>query len=101
MGTSGWTATVAGLPVSLGTVDARLRFYPGRRSGFFLTGGAGVGHVSLAGETANGFGVILGVGWDIPVARNVSLTPFYNGIGMNSSLGGVNIGQLGIGVTIH
>lgn len=101
VGTSGWANTVDGVSVSVSTVDARLRFYPARKSGFFLTGGAGLGRIGVAGVSEFGVGVILGVGWDIPVARNVSLTPVYNGFGVNSSFVGANVGQLGIGVTIH
>jgi hypothetical protein len=44
---------------------------------------------------------VFGVGWDIRVSRNVSLTPFYNGFAMQSDLVDANVGQIGLGVTIH
>ena len=72
-----------------------------RTSGFFLTGGPGVGSIRYAGDSEFGVGVVLGIGWDIRVGRNVSLTPFYNGFAMSNSLVDANVGQLGLGVTIH
>jgi len=41
------------------------------------------------------------VGWDIRVGRNVSLTPFSNGFAMANDIADANVGQIGIGVTIH
>ncbi len=101
IGTTGWARTVVGDVLSVGTVDARIRFYPSLTSGFFITGGLGLGSVSFAGESEVGAGAVFGVGWDIRVGSNVSLTPFYNGFAMRSSLVDANVGQLGLGVTIH
>jgi hypothetical protein len=101
VGTAGWAKEIAGETLSVGTLDARLRFYPARTSGFFLTGGLGIGSLSYAGESEFGLGAILGLGWDIRVGRNISLTPFYNGFAMSNSLVDANVGQFGIGVTIH
>jgi hypothetical protein len=101
VGTSGWAKSVDDEILTIGTLDARLRFYPARTSGFFLTGGVGLGSISYLGESDLGLGVILGVGWDIRVARNVSLTPFWNGFAMGNSNADANVGQLGVGVTIH
>ena len=101
VGSAGWAKDVAGEQLSVGVLDARLRFYPVRTSGFFLTGGLGVGSISFAGESEFGAGAIVGLGWDIRVSRNVSLTPFWNGFAMNSSDADANVGQVGLGVTIH
>jgi hypothetical protein len=101
VGTTGWAKDRNGDMVTVGTLDARFRFYPARSSGFFLTGGAGLGTITFRDESELGVGVVLGVGWDIRVARNVSLTPFYNGFAMRNSLTDANVGQLGLGVTIH
>lgn len=101
-GTSGFTRTYGfGDRLTVGTVDARVRFYPSMRSGLFLTGGVGLGHVSFNGDTEVGAGAVLGIGWDIRVGRNVSLTPFYNGFAMRSSLTDANVSQIGLGLTIH
>jgi len=102
VGTSGFTRTYGfGDRLMVGTVDARLRFYPSTRSGVFLTGGVGLGHLSFNDETEFGAGAMLGAGWDIRVGRNISLTPFYNGFAMRSSLLDANVGQFGLGLTIH
>jgi len=101
VGTTGWAKDIDGETLTVGTLDTRVRFYPARSSGFFLTGGVGLGTFSFRNESEFGAGVILGVGWDIRVSRNVSLTPFYNGFAMRNSTTDANVGQLGLGVTIH
>jgi hypothetical protein len=101
IGTTGFAKEVAGEILSVGTLDARMRFYPVRTSGFFLNGGIGVGSLSFAGDSEFGLGLMLGLGWDIRVGKNVSLTPFWNGFAMSNSNADANVGQLGIGFTIH
>jgi hypothetical protein len=101
VGTTGFSRTVDGDTLSLGTLDARFRFYPKPTNGFFLTGGLGVGTAEYAGESEVGFGVILGLGYDARVGKNISITPFWNGIGMSFDGVGVNFGQIGVGITIH
>jgi hypothetical protein len=101
VGTSGFYKSESGQWFSVSTLDARLRFYPMLASGFFVTGGMGLGSLRTAYDTDMGVGVILGLGWDIPVGSRVSLTPFWHGFAMRSSLVDANVGQLGLGVTIH
>ena len=95
-----------GFTITAGTLVVGARFYPSIDGGFFLLGGLGIGRLDIkidgfgsAGET--GSGAILGLGWDIRVAPNVSLTPFWNGIGIKVTDGDANFGQIGIGLTIH
>ena len=92
----------------VGIVDARLRFYPIRASGLFLNGGVGIGTIttgvvgfSSASRTEHGIAGVVGVGWDIRVRPNVSLTPFWNGIGVSTSSATASFGQLGLGITVH
>jgi hypothetical protein len=82
-------------------VDARLRFYPVRTSGFFVTGGVGLGSAREFDETRYGVSTVMGLGWDIPVRSNLSLTPFWNGVGVGSWYDYAFAGQLGLGITIH
>ena len=92
----------SGLAANAGSVvDARLRFYPVRTSRFFVTGGVGLGSARALDETKYGVSTVMGLGWDIPVGSNVSLTPFWNGIGVASWYEYASVGQLGIGVTIR
>lgn len=106
VGTSGWYKSVDGVALSGGTIDGRIRFYPSRALGLFLTGGLGLGHISatfnnVATETQYGVGALYGLGWDIRVARNLSLTPFYNGFAVQTANVDGNVGQFGIGITMH
>jgi hypothetical protein len=104
IGSAGWARSEDGETFTVGLLDARVRVYPVRTSGFFLTGGVGLGTVSSLNyldETELGLGILLGVGWDVRVSRNVSLTPFWNGFAMRNSSLDANVGQFGIGITIH
>lgn len=106
VGTTGWTKSESGVTLTVGTLDARLRFYPSETGGFFLTGGLGLGTISagLSGfgsESETGVGVVLGLGYDIRVARNLSFTPFWNGFAVRTSNADANVGQIGIGLTVH
>ena len=101
VGTTGFAKELQGELLSVGTLDARIRFYPVKTSGFFMNAGAGLGTLSYGGESEFGFGLMLGLGWDIRLGRNVSLTPFWNGFAMANSNVDANVGQIGIGVTIH
>jgi hypothetical protein len=83
-----------------------MRFYPSATGGLFLLGGLGVGSTQLevdgvgtSGET--GFGAIFGLGYDIRVGTSVSLTPFLNGFAVEDSDVHVNVGQVGLGLTVH
>jgi len=106
VGTTGWTKSEGGVTLTVGTLDARVRFYPSATGGFFLTGGLGIGSISaeLAGVGSGretGVGFVLGLGFDVRIGRNVSLTPFWNGFAVRSSDSDANVGQIGVGVTIH
>jgi len=101
VGTTGWAKSVLGDTLTVGTVDLRVRFYPSASSGFFITGGIGAGSISYAGETEIGGGAVLGLGLDLRIASNVSVTPFWNGFAMRSSNLDANVGQIGLGVTVH
>lgn len=87
-----------------GTFDVRVRFYPVRTSGF-LNGGIGLGSISIgSGHTTvkeTGGGAVLGLGWDVRISRNVSLTPFLSGSGISTDSANVNFGQIGLGITVH
>ena len=101
VGTTGFAREIDGELFTIGTLDARVRVYPARRHGFFLNGGVGLGSASYGSDYEFGLGMMLGMGWDIRVGRNVSLTPFWNGFAMANSNVDFNVGQIGLGVTIH
>jgi hypothetical protein len=105
VGTTGWTKSESGATMTVGTLDARLRFYPAAAGGFFLTSGIGVGSVRMETIFGNGsemgWGVVLGLGYDIRISNNISLTPFWNGFAVKSSNLDANVGQLGLSITTH
>lgn len=105
IGISGWSKEEDGLTLTVATLEARVRVYPRATSGFFLVGGIGLGTIRASfddvDEDESGLGVTLGLGWDIRVGRNVSLTPYWTGTGVSANDSDVNFGQIGLSVTIH
>jgi Outer membrane protein beta-barrel domain len=106
VGTEGWTKSQQAATLTVGTLDARVRFYPVTTGGFFLTGGLGIGSVrsSLSGfgsTTETGLGIVMGIGYDVRVAKNTSITPYWNGFAMRNSNTDANVGQIGLAVTLH
>jgi hypothetical protein len=106
VGASAWSKSEQGGRLTISTLDARVRFYPSTTGGFFVTGGLGLG--SARGDfgggisaTENGVGTVLGLGWDIRVAKNTSITPYWNGFAMQNNNTDANVGQAGIAVTLH
>jgi hypothetical protein len=104
VGSAAWTKSEQGVTMTVGTLDARVRFYPSATGGFFLTGGIGFGQAKLTGfgtATENGVGTLLGLGYDIRVAKNTSITPYWNGFAMKNNNTDANVGQMGLAVTLH
>jgi len=107
---NGWVKSEDGATVSAGTLTGVVKVYPSSRGGFFLLGGVGVATFTASAAssgwgfsaTTTGAGAVLGLGYDIRVGRNVSLTPFYNGVGMAFDNDvDFNLSQLGLAVTFH
>jgi hypothetical protein len=105
VGSSGWSKSENGGRLTVGTLDARVRFYPSATGGFFLTGGIGAGSIraSIGGisATENGAGATLGLGYDYRVGRNTSITPYWSSFAMKSNNNDANVGQLGLAITLH
>jgi hypothetical protein len=106
VGTNGWTKDEGGSTLTVGTLVALIRFYPSATGGFFLLGGLGVGSIHLAvdgfgSDSETGAGALLGLGYDIRVGSNVSLTPFWNGFAAQTTNFDANVGQLGLSITLH
>ncbi|HST06772.1 MAG TPA: outer membrane beta-barrel protein [Gemmatimonadaceae bacterium] len=105
VGSSAWSKSEQGGRLTVATLDARVRFYPSATGGFFLTGGIGGASIraSVGNLTAtdNGAGAIFGLGYDYRVARNASITPYWNGFAMKSNDNDANVGQIGLAITLH
>lgn len=104
-GTTGWYRSFEGGWLNASTFDFRARFYPSVSHGFFLTGGIGVGEVRLGvgrlSVSETGGAGVFGLGWDVRVAQNVSVTPFWNGSAISAPDEVVSFGQIGVGFTVH
>ena len=123
-----WVKEQDGLTLSLGSFTGTVTFYPQASSGFFLKGGVGVSYVdttfregSLSAIGRTGWGVLAGIGYDLRVGRNISITPsvnFYYGqprdlsfeleafgpletITVKSGGWKQNVIDFGIGITFH
>lgn len=111
-----WTKDINGVTFSMGNVSFIAQYYPTATGGLFLKGGAGFSSIqaSDAGDeaTGEGFGLSAGVGYDIRVGRNISLTPIadflfggsrdlqYQGATVVPGLS-FNVITFGLGVTFH
>jgi Outer membrane protein beta-barrel domain len=102
-------------------VSATVTFYPSASSGFFFKGGAGwavaeteyrVGSTTYTHKLGSGLGLLVGAGYDLRVARKISITPglnYYEGRLGDRLVGGDmffpnwqhNVLDISIGVTFH
>jgi hypothetical protein len=104
--TTGWVKDFGDATLTVGTVVALIRFYPSSTGGFFLLAGLGLGSISASvngfgDNTETGAGALLGLGYDLRVGSNVSLTPFWNGFAVRTENSDANVGQLGLSLTVH
>jgi len=113
---NGWSKEVNDVNVQMGTVAAVAQWYPAVSNGFYVKGGVGVSSYTEddpgAKAQAIGLGYQFGMGYDWRIARNFSLTPYMNFLGMANSevkVDGSNVGQkigtsnmqYGLGFTWH
>jgi outer membrane protein with beta-barrel domain len=116
---NGWSHSSGGATETMGNVTGSIYYYPAVTSGLFLTGGVGFSNYSVdtsPSVDATGWGFVAGVGYDIRVGRNVSLTPVVNlvfgalgdfdapdsGGGLTRASGWKqNVVDFGLGVTFH
>ena len=110
-----WTKSESGATVTLGNVSAAAYLYPAPQTGFFFKGGVGYANLRVSNSgtaTANGFGFVVGAGYDIRVGRNISLTPvanfYWGGDGDLKESGTTidtgykhNVFDFGLGITFH
>jgi hypothetical protein len=104
VGTSDWRAPADRATLTMGTLDARVQFYPELNGGFFLTGGLGLGYMWLSDSGSGpdiGRAIIIGLGYDARIADNVSITTFINVAGVHTPDPHARVGQLGVGLTFH
>ena len=99
------------------TINALVQWYPQPTNGFFVSGGVGAGSMGLevkipgvakVSDNTNGLGYQAGVGYDIRLGRNFSLTPYATYFGtaggkLESSGAKIdgNVFHVGLGFTWH
>jgi hypothetical protein len=90
--------------------SAVIYFYPSVTGGFHLKGGLGYAisrlHEDLGGgfsfdDTEYGGGILLGLGYDARIGRNLSLVPHFNFLGASFDGAKSNFIQVGLGLTFH
>ena len=116
----GWSRTQGSVTSTIGYLMAVAQWYPQASGGFHLLGGLGLGALTEQ-DTDAGFGydlqsvggaVQLGLGYDVRMSRNFSLTPYVNFLAMGGGepkldgtpVGGslsANVVQFGLGFTWH
>lgn len=75
-----WVNDDGPLTETVGGALVIAQYYPGRRTGFFLKAGAGIGRSAIEddfGGSAEDLGVVgtIGAGWDVRLGRHVFLVP--------------------------
>jgi hypothetical protein len=116
-----WTKEQEGVRVNFYNASGTLTVYPQPSAGFFLKGGVGgafvdtevvEGGTRITADLGSGLGLLAGVGYDVRVARNVSITPavnFWYGRPGDLVVSGVtiarnwkqNVVDFTVGVTFH
>jgi hypothetical protein len=104
VGSSDWRVAADRSVATIGTLDARVQFYPEANGGFFLTGGLGLGYFRFDDSGSGpdvGSGIVMGLGYDARVAANTSITTFINRISFHTSDPRGSFVQVGVGLTLH
>jgi hypothetical protein len=101
-----WRKEVEGVDLTFGHLSGVAYWYPRPATGFFLKGGAGVGNLTadagpLGDSSDGGIALHAGVGYDIRVGRNLSLTPAAGIFWVNLDEASGNAIQVGVSVTGH
>ncbi len=108
--TSGWRHEENGATGTLSYLSFVALLYPSSVADFYLKAGVGVAKADIADSgqsySATGYGLVAGLGYDIRVARNFSLSPFATYLYMpGADVSGVKLGgnvlQVGLGFTWH
>jgi hypothetical protein len=99
--TNGWTKSEFGQTLTMGNMSGAAYWYPMPASGLFVKGGVGYSLIDSGFSSESGFGLLAGVGYDVRVARNLSVTPVANWFRGSFSGASANVLQIGLGVTSH
>lgn len=99
--TNGWTKSELGARLTMANISGAVYWYPMVTNGLFVKAGAGYSGLDNGFGGSSGFGMLGGVGYDVRVGRNLSLTPVANWFRGSFDGGSANVLQIGLGVTSH
>jgi hypothetical protein len=99
--TNGWTKSEFGQTLTMGNMSGAAYFYPMPSNGLFIKGGLGYSILDDGFNNESGFGLLAGLGYDVRVGRNLSITPVANWFRGSFSGASANVLQIGLGVTSH
>ena len=102
----GWGKEIGGVDLTVGHLSGVVYWYPRPSAGLFVKGGAGVAVYSvdagpLGDEEDTGLGLHAGLGYDVRVGRNLSITPAVGVFWADLDGGDANVLHLGLSVTGH
>ena len=99
--TNGWTKSELGARLTMGNVSGAIYWYPMVSNGLFVKAGAGYSVLDNSFSSTSGFGMLAGLGYDVRVSRNLSVSPVANWFRGSFDGGSANVLQIGLGVTSH
>ena len=99
--TNGWTKSDLGQTLTMGNMSGAAYWYPMPANGLFIKGGLGYSILDDGFNNESGFGLLAGLGYDVRVGRNLSITPVANWFRGSFTGASANVVQIGLGVTSH
>ncbi|HET6797986.1 MAG TPA: hypothetical protein VFH40_12570 [Gemmatimonadales bacterium] len=98
---NGWGKSEFGQTMTMGNMSGAAYWYPVSNGGLFLKAGLGYSVMDDGFSSETGLGLLGGLGYDIRVGRNVSVTPVANWYRGSFNPGGLNVLDIGLGITSH
>jgi hypothetical protein len=102
---NGWYKDESGVTVTQGNFSGAVYWYPSAASGFFAKTGLGYSVLNVdtgfGNGSSTGFGFLAGLGYDVRVGGNTSITPTANWFRGDFDGGSSDVFQLGLGITLH
>lgn len=101
-----WGKEIGGVDITVGHLSGVVYWYPRPATGFFVKGGGGIAVYAadagpLGEEDDSGIGLHGGLGYDVRVGRNLSLTPAAGIFWGDFGAGDANVLHLGLSITGH
>jgi outer membrane protein with beta-barrel domain len=98
---NGWGKSEFGQTITMGNLSGAGYWYPLGSGGLFVKAGLGYSVLDDGFTSETGFGLLGGLGYDVRITRNLSLTPVANWYSGSFTPGALNVLDIGIGITSH